>query len=196
VEPLGLLRFAAIQMSRLIDAIDTNFAGLDQPDNLRPEGTVDWDIRDIAYKIFYHTHRKCSAVSADSLRESEARRLRFLIRKFLADLADPEKIYIWWHYSPITLAEILPLFLALRRRGPVTKLWVDRDEPAGTVEEIWPGLMRGRISGFSQDGSGVDPQIAFHGWLEIMVNALALTAPDTLDLSSHLVTELQVASRL
>jgi hypothetical protein len=178
-EPLGLLRFAAIPLPRLLDAIDAEFAGLDQPNNLKPEGTRGWDIRDGIYQIFYHTGRRCEDVSADSLRHGEARRLRFLIRKFMASLAHPEKIFVWWQYNRVNEAEILPLFLALRRRGPVTMLWVEKDEPAGLVEEIWPGLLRARIAAFSQDKGEPDPQKSFRNWIEIMTNAWLLARPDT-----------------
>jgi hypothetical protein len=173
-EPLGLLRFAAIPLPQLVDAIDSDFTGLDHPDNLKPEGEIGWDIRDATYKIFYHTARRCEAVSADSLRLNEARRLRFLIRKFMGHLAQPEKIFVWWQYNPITESEIIPLFLALRRRGRVTMLWVDKDESAGLVEEIFPGLLRGRIAAFLQDGGQPDPQKSDLAWLEIMVNSLLL----------------------
>ena len=36
-EPIDLLRFAGIPLIRLIYGIDAEFAGLDEPDNLRPE---------------------------------------------------------------------------------------------------------------------------------------------------------------
>jgi hypothetical protein len=179
-EPLGLLRFAAIPLSRLVDAIDANFAGLDQADNLKPEGKEGWDIRDDIYNLFYHTARRCDAISADNLRHSEARRLRFLIRKFMGNLAAPEKIFVWWQNTPVTQSEILPLFLALRRRGPVTMLWVDRDQPTGMVEEIWPGLLRGRIAAFSQDGGEPNPQRSLSYWIEVMTNSWLLTSQDLL----------------
>jgi hypothetical protein len=176
-EPLGLMRFSGITLPRLVAAIDSGFAGLDDPDNLMPEGNWDWSIRDKIYDISYHTFRRCSEVAASDLKQSESRRLRFLIRKFMDDLANAEKILVWWQRRPMAEPEILSLFLALHRRGPVRLLWVVKDSPAGLVEEVLPGLMRGRIADFGEAGNENDEK-SFPGWLPMMVNAFLLANPD------------------
>ena len=65
--------------------------------------------------------------------------------------------------------------MALARYGDNTLLWVvpaETDRPAGTVEVIMPGLLRGYIDRFAPDDNAHD--FSFEGWLHVCANAWAL----------------------
>ena len=64
----------------------------------------------------------------DELVAREVRRLRFLANKLIGDMEDAGKVFVWWQRTPITLAEIVPLFLAMRRRGRIRLLWIELGE--------------------------------------------------------------------
>ena len=65
--------------------------------------------------------------------------------------------------------------MALNRHGEATLLWVvpaEKDRPAGTVEVVMPGLLKGYIDRFAPDDNAHD--LSFEGWLRVCANACVL----------------------
>ena len=166
-EPIDLFRFAGIPLGRLLDGIDTGFAGLDDAANLRAESERNWDIRDRKYNIAYHTFLTIDDISWDDMVKREVRRLRFLADKLIADIADAEKVFVWWQHQHAAIEEIMPLFLAMQRKGRGTLLWVEVGDPQDGVEEVWPGLLRAHITSLSRAGEHNIPG-GFQRWLPIL----------------------------
>jgi hypothetical protein len=109
------------------------------------------------------------------MREQESARLSFLRRKFIEELAAAEKIFVYKIAAGASDEEILPLHMALNRHGEAMLLWVvpaERNRPAGTVEVILPGLMKGYIDRFAPDANAHD--LSFDGWLRVCANAFVL----------------------
>jgi hypothetical protein len=109
------------------------------------------------------------------MREQEAARLKFLRRKFIEELEAGEKIFVYRFGGQVSEEEIVPLHMALNRYGPATLLWVveaERGRPAGAVEVLMPGLMKGYIDRFAPDDNAHD--LSFDGWLRLCVNACVL----------------------
>jgi len=66
--------------------------------------------------------------------------------------------------------------MALNRYGDATLLWVvpaERHRPAGTVEVVMPGLLRGYMDRFAPDENAHN--LSFDGWLQVCTNALVLS---------------------
>ena len=90
-------------------------------------------------------------------------------------------------------AEILPLSLALKRHGKARLLWValaEQDRPAGTVEVVMPGLLKGYIDRFAPGANAHD--LSFDGWLRVCANACVLAGlqrPVDLNAAEHVGTE-------
>lgn len=144
-EPLDLLKFAGIPLIPLIQGIDTSFEGLETDDNLRPEAEGQWGIvRDRKYNMAYHTFAE--RMAWEVVLKREKKRLRYLANKLIDDLRLGEKTFIWWQYESAEEAEILPLYLAVRRHGPSRLLWVSPGDPLRGVREALPGLLIGQIS--------------------------------------------------
>ena len=132
-------------------------------------------IHEKKFGLVYHTFVYEGQRSVWLMREQESARLKFLRRKFMEDLESTDKIFVYKFSSDVTDEEILPLHMALNRYGQATLLWVvpaERDRPAGTVEVVMPGLLKGYIDRFAPDDNAHD--FSFDGWLRVCANAYVL----------------------
>jgi hypothetical protein len=141
-EPLGLLRWSDMSPETTI---------LSDP---HAEG-ADWTTQNTRYGMNMHTFQydKFTQAARDRFFRSTCRRLQFLRRKLLEDLAEGDKIFVYkltyWNMDENTLDR---LYRAIRKYGPCTLLYVrqpDDNHPAGTVELAQLGLMIGYIERFS-----------------------------------------------
>ncbi len=179
-EPLGLLRFSSTFLRNLIRGLDSEFEGLGEVDDIDPRlegvGQKEFMVHEKRYGLVYHTFVYEGQRSVWLMKEQESARLKFLRRKFMEELEDAEKIFVYKRNSDVTEEEILPLFMALNRHGNNTLLWVvpaERDRPAGTVEVAMNGLLKGYIDRFAPDDNAHD--FSFQGWVKVCVNALMLS---------------------
>jgi hypothetical protein len=180
-EPLGLLRFSTALLEPVIRGIDTGFEGLGEPGDIAPHVAMgawaEWMIHEKRYGLAYHTEIREENATAEQVLAQETVKLAFLRRTFLEDLADGRKIYVCKRNDPpLTLDEVMPLFLALNRHADNRLLWVvpaDDANPVGTVVEELPGLLRGHIDRFAPPEQV--PTLSVPGWLAVCVNAWQLT---------------------
>jgi hypothetical protein len=178
-EPLSLLRFSSTFMRNLIRGIDSGFEGLGSTEDIDPrlEGDArkEYMIHERKYGLVYHTFVYEGQRSIWLMREQESARLKFLLRKFMEDLREAEKIFVYQRNVPVAEEEILPLHMALNQYGPNTLLWVlpaEPTRPTGTVELVMPGLIKGYIDRFAPNHNAHD--FSFDGWLSVCANACAL----------------------
>jgi len=179
VEPLGLLRFSSTFMRTLIRGIENGFEGLGDIEDIEPrlegEPRKEFMVHEKKFGLVYHTFVYEGQRSVWLIREQEAARLKFLRRKFMEELESTDKIFVYKLASGVSEEEILPLFIALNRYADATLLWVvpaERDRPAGTVEVVMPGVLKGYIDRFAPDTNAHD--FSFDGWLRVCANALVL----------------------
>ena len=175
-EPLGLLRFSSTFLRPLIRGLDERFAGLGDPADIEPRLENDeYMIYEKSYGLVYHSFVLEGERTVGRLREQEAVRLKFLRRKFLEELAAAEKIFVYKGSATISEEEILPLYMALRRYGDNTLLWVvpaERDRSPGSVEVVLPGLLKAYIDRFAPEDNAHD--FSLDGWMRVCGNALVL----------------------
>ena len=178
-EPLGLLRFSSTFMRNLIRGIDNGFEGIGNIEDIDPrlegETPKEYMIHEKKFGLVYHTFVYEGQRSVWLMREQESARLKFLRRKFMEELASTDKIFVYKLAEGVSEEEILPLHMALNRYGDATLLWVvpaERERPAGTVEVVMPGLLKGYIDRFAPDDNA--PDLSFDGWLRICANACVL----------------------
>jgi hypothetical protein len=175
LEPLSLLRFAGTYPSVSVKGLDSHFQGLGE--RMAPwESGGEWMIHD-DFGINYHTGKPVADVPRERLPEMERIRIGFLRRKLLEDLQEARKVFVADRVSP-TLAGVLPVFLALNRRGPARRLlWIVTAPDAtrtGEVEEVMPGLFMGRMFPF---GGPMGEHVAVRPFLDVMVNTWLLIDP-------------------
>jgi hypothetical protein len=177
-EPLGLLRFSALDISDLIAAVRENFAGVGDPAQTQlhasPHNGEYYSIDD-RYKINSHGLIFSADVVPRAAHAAICRRATFLRRKLLEDLEDGLKIFIFKTGDQTPAALVLDLLAALRRHGPVTLLWVRPSLDAalqGRVSWLAEGLMGGYLDRVCHiDG---DWNISHALWMKLLRQALKL----------------------
>jgi hypothetical protein len=179
-EPLGLLRFSATPLPKLLRGLENGFEGLGAPEAIEPQlhGTRhprEYMIREHAYELVYHTFHYENEFTPDAIRRQEARRLSFLRRKFLEDLELGAKILVCKRQPTLSEAEVLPLLAALGQRGPNTLLWVteaDAGHEPGSVEIVTDRLMKAYIDRFAPGENA--HELSLDCWLQICANAYSI----------------------
>ena len=175
-EPLGLLRFANMELQQLLHSLRSGFADIGEARNMDcwlSEGPRrEYVIRDRQHGLVFHTFLYEDDVAETEMIGKQAARLKFLQRKLLEDLKNGEKVFVCKRNTPLTEQEILPLHTALNRFGRNTLLFVvpaDEAHPPGAVDRVLPGLFRGYIDRFAPDDNAYD--LSLEVWLSICVNA-------------------------
>jgi hypothetical protein len=112
------------------------------------------------------------SVTPEQLRHQESRRLPFLRRKILEDLANGEKIFVLRRPEPLSDYETLAVATAIRLHGRSALLVLEQgsgSEP-GTVEVIGHGVIIGHLDGVPGQ---VPPSHEI--WLSICATTYGLT---------------------
>jgi hypothetical protein len=175
-EPLGLFRFAGMSLPKMVKALEARLAGIGTPETIEVfpvGGDHEYMVRETWLEMGYHTFRYEGRTDPEDLRQREAKRLAFLRRKLLNDMATGEKIWVWRGEADPT--EIQPLLTVLRSLGPNILLSVvsaDANHPAGTVEWLDRDFMRGYVERLAPHGN--IPDIRYRSWFEMCVNAFNL----------------------
>jgi hypothetical protein len=177
-EPLGLLRFSSTPVNKLIEALDMRFEELGRPDLIDVRASVngkEYMVFDKKFGFLYHPWVSIGQADAKAIHAREAGRLPFLVTKLIEDLEEGRKIFVYKGMRPLSESTVRRLVTALRRYSTVTLLWVelqDAENPAGTVKELAPGLLKGYIDRFAPGENA--PDLSFDMWVTICRNAHAL----------------------
>jgi hypothetical protein len=178
--PQNLLHRKNLRLLNLVRAVETRFEGIATPGKLLATQLGEdqiYEITDEATGLSYVTERSAGDANIETLIAREARQLKFLRDQFLSDLSSGEKIFVYHRApedTPVGETEMLPLLLALRQNGPATLLFLcepDETNRPGTVEHLYPGLLRGTLA-----AAGSDDETRRNVWLEVCACALGLVA--------------------
>jgi hypothetical protein len=179
-EPLGLLRFSATPLRRLLAGLSDRFEDLGEPSAIQPQLTGtrrprEYIIQETKYELIYHTFHYEDQIDIDTVLKQEALRLKFLRRKFLEDLQIGAKILVCKREPALSEAEILPVLAAAGQYGPNTVLWVVEAEAGqipGSVEMVSDRLMKGYIDRFAPGDDA--HKLSLDCWLQLCANAYAI----------------------
>jgi tetratricopeptide (TPR) repeat protein len=183
-EPLGLLRWADMPYEGIIQALESRFDGVGDPENTdifvnRENGRPEYCTRDLRGFMFMRAFVYEDEMPMERMRKQALRRLVFLKDKLIGDLESGTKIFVWrCTERNLSDDEIHRLHAALRSYGNNTLLYVRYEEdgrPNGTVLLRERGLMIGYIDRFKQalDGT-LSSAPATASWTKICERALAL----------------------
>ena len=178
LEPISLFRWASTSIDPLIQALDTDFAGVGDPKNTRllvAHGD-EYVVKDIRLGFDMHSFVKVDQVDAEKFHIGQSKRLQFLTRRFREDAAAADQIMVRFTNLATDKAQIRRLFTALRRFGPVTLLHVmkaERPEQVGQVAWLEPGLMVGAIDRFGRTPQG-GWDLSYNAWVKLCATALAM----------------------
>jgi hypothetical protein len=175
---LNLLRFASGPLKGLVTALEQRFAALLAPQSWQID-VMDGEYHILvpAYGMRFHTDVPTKFLEAHKILAHEGRRLGYLRRKFLEDLEESAKTFVYKRFESERLSEaaVRPLLDSLRRFGPHRLLWVAmprRRYPPGTVVDLGDGLMRAHIDRFA-----VQPdRISYDVWQTLCREAARMRA--------------------
>jgi len=157
-EPLGLLRWADLGQHALCNALETEFAGVGEPEFTRlfvPDNSnpAEYWTTDTRHHMAMRTFVLVADMPEDRMQRQVSQRLRFLRRKLIDDLRAAEKIFVYKNMRRnLTGDELARLHREVRAYGDTTLFYIayaDPQHPPGTVESGGPGLIRGYIEHFS-----------------------------------------------
>lgn len=197
-DPMGLFRFAATPYPALIAALQDDFEKLLDPTRLmfrlrgpRPREYI-LHHRDYSFQI--HTLTMEATLPIARIFDREFKKLVFLRRLMLADLAAGNRIFVHKHNVALDWFYIEHLGRLLHRHGPNVLLTVIPAPPGvvpGHVEVAAPFLLRGHIDSFrpyecaSEAGSPV--------WLTLCRNAYQLWRSGAAEIGPPLHPALEAA---
>jgi len=177
-EPLGLLRFPSAPLPILLSGLRGRFEGMGEPEQVDiqvSDNHQEYLVVDKCFGFLYHPWVLVGEADPEDIRRREAKRLPFLRRKLLEDLEEASKIFVYRGMHRLPQPLVLRLVAAMHAYGPTTLLWVelqDPDHPAGTVEWVATGLLKGYIDRFAPAENA--HALSLDCWITICRNALKL----------------------
>jgi tetratricopeptide (TPR) repeat protein len=187
-EPLGLLRFNAVEFPGLMAAIAQRFDRMGEPDvtELITLFSGEYFVRDRRWGLGMHTFMFRGQVDPDIIFPKICRRIAFLRGKLLADFAEGRKIFVF--LSPrLSLTELQMLHRELQSLGPVSLLNVRLVSTpiegfgpgrSGEAIEIDRGLFVGYLGRSGRTPSGAW-DIPFDDWLAVCASVSSLVYAET-----------------
>lgn len=157
-EPLGLLRWADIYQDQLSLALETEFAGVGEPEFTTvfvppSSGRAEYWTTDTRYHMAMRCFVYVDEVPVNVMIRRVTKRMRYLREKLIEDLRSASKIFVYKNMKRnLTPTELQRLYAACRRYGECTLFYIryaDADHPNGLVCLPRPGLIIGYIDHFS-----------------------------------------------
>jgi tetratricopeptide (TPR) repeat protein len=195
-EPLGLLRWTTITPDSLIAALESRFDGVGLPQNTTLHPEEDSKVRqefiteDRNFGLRMHTFVYTDEEDRSRFYNRICRRLQFLRRKLIDDLAAGEKIFVYKIVErELEDEEIDQIHQAMRSYGDNTMLYVryaDAAHPDGMVVAVRPGLLVGYIDHFQMSRAGEVGAVVTHSWRAICYAAYQLWQSGRGDIGSSL----------
>lgn len=182
-EPLSLLRWADVSVTRLVELLEQRFSGLGAAETTEwfrqtnAEGVDEYCLRDRRGGLAMRSFLTQPEVPATLAAEAIGRRLAFLAARQVASLAAGQRIFVYRIAGPWPDASMLMrLSSAMTGYGSPRLLLVRRPQPGlpeGTAQVALPGLLVGALAGFAirPDGPG---EVPVEPWLTLLGNVAAL----------------------
>ena len=178
-EPLGLLRFSSVPPTRLLEALDRGFDGVETPATLTvytkdESPRAEYLLRDATYGMNIHTDIGRDRATPAEILKIACRNLAFLRRKLAEDLAAAEKIFVFQNAGSASLSQALPLLNMLRSFGPNTLLYVTEGPPeqAGAVRQLDEDFLHGQVARLAPPEDVYDFDLP--PWIAVCANAYRL----------------------
>src|SRR5205085_10866371 len=169
------LRFASAPLPALLSGLRGRFQGMGQPEKVDiqvSENQQEYLVVDKCFGFLYHPWVLVGEADPEDLRLREAKRLPFLRRKLREDLEEASKIFVYRGMRRLPQPLVLRLLAAMRAYGPTILLWVeeqDETHPAGSVEWVAAGLLKGYIDRFAPAENA--HALSLDCWIAICRNA-------------------------
>jgi tetratricopeptide (TPR) repeat protein len=170
-EPLGLLRWAGINYNQLLTALDTDFAGVGDPDFTVLKlntNNHEYFTEDTRYHLSMHSFILQNDDRREQIYNQLCRRLRYLKDRLIEDLQNGDKIFVYQTAELLSDEALRRVHQSVCKHRPNRLLVMraqDEGNPAGSIRVVDAGLTVGYLSKVGYDGKYWD--IRFDEWLDI-----------------------------
>jgi tetratricopeptide (TPR) repeat protein len=178
-EPLGLLRWAAIPVERLISGLEASFAGVGAPENtivFVDPNTHEYGTTDKRYEFDLHGGISTEVGSVAEVSPRLNRRAVFLKDKLINCLNEGDTIFVFQTDGELDPAVVMRLHWLIQRYNSANALLyvapAAAGQTAGAVDRVAPRLYRGFLDRAGFDGT--DWRISFELWLQLCRKAVEL----------------------
>lgn len=169
-DPIGLFRFAAIDITTLADLAKEKFASLGTRETTELDLTADDEylIRDTKNPYHMHCFVRKDSVDPEKFLSQQISRINFLKRKLIEDLESAEKIFVYKSSYGTDERDIINLHEVLCQFGANTLLVVQKCSDAnspGSTKILRPNIILGYVETLYNQ---IDSPIDFSSWKKIM----------------------------
>ena len=178
-EPLGLFRWVSLGPNKLCRALHHELAGIGADDFTRLDITEggEFSTSDTRYGLGMHSFIKDTGQDREQLFRQLKRRMVFLRRKLLEDLAAGEKIFVYRAVNPVREETILSIAAALQRYNPNNALLAvlgdELDAPPGELVPLGHRTAYVTVQDGRKMPHGTGWDVQFQSWAEACTKALA-----------------------
>jgi hypothetical protein len=179
IEPIGLFRFGLTPLMGLIEALNHDFAGLGDVNQIDIEEGFgrEYIATHRRYGFEFHTLKNAAECTRQDVLTTVVRYYPVLARFLMEQLSIGEKLFVYRPETPNEpIAAAHDLLRAMRRIGPAMLLWVTiSDDPAlvGTAQWIVRDqLMIGYVDRYGPLRFAAG--LSFEAWLGVCLAALQL----------------------
>jgi tetratricopeptide (TPR) repeat protein len=182
-EPIGLLRWASVDTTALIAALQSRFEGIGTAEQtlVEPPGAARRDfqyyVRDLRFGMQMHTFAYQGEIEVEKLHQQWCARLTFMRRKFIADLEAGKRIFVFRPGIPVDDVTIDRLASAIREYGESFLLVIQTATDvhrSGLVRVVSPSVMIGYLDRLNWTPSGAPHQPSYSAWAQVCSSALSL----------------------
>jgi hypothetical protein len=175
-EPLGLFRFAGIEIDDVVRALRGRCIGVGSPEFTRlilSDGG-EYISTDTRYGMSSHTFVCEGDVALDRFYEQQCKKIAFLARNILEKLEEGEKIFLV-HAMPnfISDEKLQELLVLMRELGSGLLLYLhapSEDLPVGQFRSRRDGIMEGSVRSVRGDDDSPESR---ESWLQVLLHASA-----------------------
>ena len=120
----------------LIRLLRSSFENIGDPAELEvyPSPTGEYHVLHKGYHFAWHAWANADQTNPERIRSREIKRLPFLSRKLMDDLADANRIFVVTH-TDMTLATAIEVLTAMHLHGRPTLMFVTQGETLGVVKQ-------------------------------------------------------------
>jgi hypothetical protein len=172
-EPIDLLRWANTPPLVLIRLLRAGFEGIGDPNEIEayPTQSGEFHIRHKGYRFAWHAFANVRDTTAERVRDREVKRLPFLARKLLEDMADGTRIFVVMK-SDMTSDIAREILAAMHLHGRPTLMYATPGGSLGVAREA-EYLLHASIPEFA-DPANVTTTVRADDWMAVCKQARAI----------------------
>jgi hypothetical protein len=181
VDQPSFFKWRGLRLAELIAAVTSDLARADRLDDLSlfsgetiPDGRAEYIL---SHSVYGHSHTfaMTGEIEPAVLLRREHRRMVLLRRKFLEDLRNGRRTYVFRSFDAVADEDVEALWSALRLKGALGLLWVRLAGPGEAAGRVWRsagGVTVATIDQLAGNDEGMEARSPL--WLPILRQAVTI----------------------